>query len=334
MRIKVTLPTRNSAANLSQFLDTDGTLNGHTFLLGPHHRNADAWFVIDNVDPNDSCCNVPKERIFFVTAEHIYSDDHYTTPQWEAFCNQFSGTYSSYLLPHKKHVVAPPFLPWMVNANHGTALDSHPRDLGYLRTMEPPPKTHALSVFCSSKTMTPGHRLRLYFVRTLKNYFGKDLDWFGNGVSSLDVKWDGLSQYIATISIENAIKPDVYSEKLIDPLLTHTVPLYSGAPNINKYFSLPEAWLLDARDINGSIQKIKTVISSPDLTQDLEHVRANRELALDRNHFLNRMAAIAEGNPAISSPKKINLTTAKIVPTSKTPARIAKSVLRKLLGGL
>jgi len=45
-----------------------------------------------------------------------------------------------------------------------------------------------------------------------------------------------LSQF--TIVVENCIQPNYFSEKLIDALITKTVPIYFGCPNIDEYFDI------------------------------------------------------------------------------------------------
>ena len=42
-----------------------------------------------------------------------------------------------------------------------------------------------LSVICSNKRNTENHILRIEFLNILKNYFGDEILWFGNGFKIL-----------------------------------------------------------------------------------------------------------------------------------------------------
>ena len=50
-------------------------------------------------------------------------------------------------------------------------------------------------------------------------------------------KKDGLLNYKYSIAIENCIEEGYFTEKLTDCILTDTIPIYYGCPNIEKYFS-------------------------------------------------------------------------------------------------
>ena len=49
------------------------------------------------------------------------------------------------------------------------------RDLNYFLSLKEIKKTKTLSVFCSDKNFTEGHRKRLDFVYGLKDHFGRTL---------------------------------------------------------------------------------------------------------------------------------------------------------------
>jgi len=87
------------------------------------------------------------------------------------------------------------------------------------------------SIIASSKNQTEGHRLRHAIINSRK-----DIDIFGNGYNYIENKITGLEGYKFSIVIENS-KQDIYfTEKLIDTLLTGTIPLYWGSNKINYFF--------------------------------------------------------------------------------------------------
>ncbi|HVY55021.1 MAG TPA: glycosyltransferase family 10 [Thermodesulfobacteriota bacterium] len=56
------------------------------------------------------------------------------------------------------------------------------------------------------------------------------LDDYGHGF-----KLDTISKYKFTIAFENAIAADYVTEKFYDPLITGSVPVYLGAPNVSDF---------------------------------------------------------------------------------------------------
>jgi hypothetical protein len=48
-------------------------------------------------------------------------------------------------------------------------------------------------------------------------------------------KLDTISRYKFTIAFENAIAADYVTEKFYDPLITGSVPVYLGAPNVSDF---------------------------------------------------------------------------------------------------
>ena len=295
MIIKISIPGFwEGGSDLSQFLDNNGSMGSHRLVIDKNLKRADAWVVIDGFDPDDSVCEVPSEMVFFVTAEQIHADDHYLGPKMGDFLAQFSSVHSPYAVDHPASYTSPPFLPWMVNSNHGSVYTAHERDFDYLSAYEPRENKSGVSVICSTKTITPGHRTRLWFVKKLKQHFGDNLTWFGNGVLPLAEKWDGLDPFIATIAIENRISPDIFTEKLFDPLLTHTIPLYAGAPNIQDYFPLHKDWLIDPRNLPDAIGKVSRLLDVGPSNHELVSLQKSRELVLGQHHYLRRIVEIAE----------------------------------------
>ena len=93
-------------------------------------------------------------------------------------------------------------------------------------------KSKFCSIISSNKTQTDGHKLRHSIISSL----GTKLGVYGNGYFKIENKITALKDYKFSIVIENSKQDDYFSEKLIDTLLTGTIPLYWGTNNINKYF--------------------------------------------------------------------------------------------------
>ncbi|MEM9678624.1 MAG: glycosyltransferase family 10, partial [Pseudomonadota bacterium] len=56
--------------------------------------------------------------------------------------------------------------------------------------------------------------------------------WFDKGIPS---KLKALEKYTYTLALENSIDQDYVTEKFFEPLMTGTIPIYLGAPNIDDF---------------------------------------------------------------------------------------------------
>lgn len=93
-------------------------------------------------------------------------------------------------------------------------------------------KNKFISIIASNKRQTFGHLLRHEIITKLKD----KIDVYGNGYNKIENKIIGLKDYKFSIVVENSKQDDYFTEKIIDTILTGTVPLYWGTNNINKYF--------------------------------------------------------------------------------------------------
>ena len=65
---------------------------------------------------------------------------------------------------------------------------------------------------------------------------GADVDILGRGYQPFEEKADGLAPYRFSIITENVRNHSYFTEKIVDALLCETVPIYWGAPNIDRFF--------------------------------------------------------------------------------------------------
>ena len=98
----------------------------------------------------------------------------------------------------------------------------------------PTEKTKDCSIIASAKRSQVGHNLRHRIIERVRTE-GLDVDAMGGGYVPFAEKSDGLAPYRYSVVIENVREPNYFSEKLIDPLLCLTVPIYWGCPNIADY---------------------------------------------------------------------------------------------------
>jgi hypothetical protein len=101
-------------------------------------------------------------------------------------------------------------------------------------------KTKKCSMVLSNKCFCPGHLIRHQIQAASGIQSG--IDFFGSGSPRgnlpINNKISALKNYMFHITIENVRSYHYFSEKLIDCLVTGCIPLYYGAPNIDKYFNI------------------------------------------------------------------------------------------------
>ncbi len=137
-------------------------------------------------------------------------------------------------------------------------------------------KHELVSCIVSKKNMTTGHKFRLEAIEHIIH--NNKIDTYGKNFPGrqLKNKFDGLGKYAFSIAMENTQQDYYFSEKLIDCLVTGTVPIYYGCPGIGKFFNT------DGFLTFNNIQELNRIIDSLDMNmyrQMLPAVRENYELA-------------------------------------------------------
>lgn len=153
------------------------------------------------------------------------------------------------------------------------------------KAMSYPEKNKKISCVVSSK-----HAHRANYVRSLFNG-DSPIDLYGRGHNkavygdnykgSLDYdgkcKLRGLLDYEYSIVLENSQQTNYFTEKLADALLSWSLPLYWGCPNIIDLF--PEnSYLLINTNHDNPIDEINEIIKKP---VDVEALGKARDLILD-----------------------------------------------------
>lgn len=94
-------------------------------------------------------------------------------------------------------------------------------------------KTRMVSMVCSPKQYTHGHRFRRSVAAHVQARGGVDL--YGPEYTSLPQKEDALLDYAFTIVVTNSQASGYISDHVFDPLLTYTIPIFWGCVNIGEY---------------------------------------------------------------------------------------------------
>ena len=212
-----------------------------------------------------------------------------------AFLSQFSAVITSDReTPHFCRIFTQQAVPWHVGSRsaNGKILDV-PMSFEELENHNPH-KTKLVSVVSSDKRFTAGHRARLAFVAKLKKALGDEVDVFGRGINDFGDKREVLDAYRYHIAIENCAAEDYWTEKLADPYLTQTFPIYHGCPNIADYFSEKAMRVIDIYQPDRAIEIIREVISSDLAETSKSHLLEARRRVMYEHNIFNMLAKVAK----------------------------------------
>jgi len=312
-------------------------------------KKADYWFIVGDVDLDEEVCEVDPRNVILTTGEPQSIKRYDDSPE---FIKQFGRVFSSqHDLKHPNLFALKPPINWWIDG--GSPIKSKEEfqnwdggGLGYddfknLREVE---KNKLLSVFCSAKIFTKGHKARFNFCQKLKNHFRDKIDWYGAGVRPIDNKFDGIAPYKYHVTLENSRGPNYWTEKLMDPLMVLTHPIYCGATNIDEYFSRDQITEIDIKYPKTAIAKIEKLIAENFYENHLENLIEARDLVMDKYNFFAQFYEITKNDAKIASSKD-NKRLIKIqkeqffyckIPTSPTKSRnnlfqrIKKSLIKKI----
>ena len=294
---KVSLQGVGPAPTLSQFVGRSKSSSGVEFHINdPTCTDADVWLIVEQPPSNDLFCRVPKDKVAYLGAETSFGSQYWNQYRnRRKYLGQFAEVHSWLPIHHPALELSLPYLPWMINANHGdTIFADHVRDADWLR-LSSPEKSKLVSVFCSNKTFTPGHRQRLHFVEMLAAELGDDLDWFGNGIRSVPEKWEGLAPYRYAIVLENQPMSHLITEKLYDAYLAMAFPLYWGAPDVGTFFPRDSLATIDLSDPRKAVDAVKMIIQTDRDLEMRESLLRAREMVVTEYNLATRLATLAEG---------------------------------------
>ena len=197
----------------------------------------------------------------------------------KSFLNQFKHTITPYNIKKKNHFTYPPYIIWWYGYDFFNKKYNY--NFKNLTEMSLPEKTKKMSVITSNKNFMPGHKKRLRFINELKNNFIDEIDFFGSGSLTLNDKSDGLNDYMFHLCFENSISENYWTEKLSDPILGFSIPIYYGCKNIDDFFTKGIIKI----DINNSDKAIDQVRSILFEAESL-FVKMKKDLLFNRNKII------------------------------------------------
>ncbi|MBB4018560.1 FkbM family methyltransferase [Chelatococcus caeni] len=271
-----------------QFPEEDLVWDGVQFVFGGDLAGCDCCFVFDALP---QAVEVPLDRCRLV---FVASEPQNVKRYNAAFLDQFGTVLTTDRdTAHGGRRFTQVGLPWHVGAwSADGSLLAEPLTVRDFETFRPE-KTKLVSVVSSNKAFTEEHRARLRFVAELKEHFGDQMDVFGRGINDFGDKLQVLAPYWYHIALENCAIDDYWTEKLADPFLTLTYPIYHGCRNIGEYFPEGSFTAIDIYDPAKAIETIKRVIQSDEAERAQPLLEEARRRVLYEHNLFALLARVA-----------------------------------------
>lgn len=147
-------------------------------------------------------------------------------------------------LQHPRHLRFPLYVCYQLNHDLAKSL--------------PLPESLAARSFCNFVYTNGRPQERIAFFRALSAY--KRVDSGGGLLNNIGRKVDDkisfLRQYKFTIAFENSSYPGYTTEKLVQPMVACSLPIYWGNPRVGDDFNRESFLVADSADFGGVIEKI------------------------------------------------------------------------------
>jgi hypothetical protein len=315
---------------LRQTSGMSGVWGDCKFILNSEIKKCDWWFVLhgSGLIKNEECLCDPN-HIVYVSME----PNETMSKVSNKFMEQFSHLVTCDRDVKHSNKIYQNWLTWWVGINvikskDGIFSKDYNLDYDDLTNIKPLKKLNKISIVYSNKNMSEGHSARIKFLNALINSnISHYIDVFGDGFTPIPDKWDAIMNYKYHLVIENEIQEDYWSEKLADSFLGFAYPIYSGCPNINKYFDENSMAVIDISNFEISLKKIKDIIDGDLYDRNIRAIEVARNQILNEYNIFNLMAKMSTSEASLK--KKIQLKTNYYYSDSFFK-KIARLILKKL----
>ncbi|MCK4517422.1 hypothetical protein KAT92_01490 [Candidatus Babeliales bacterium] len=265
----------------------DGVWENCRFVFDQQTKTCDYWIVYENILQQETALCPAQNKILLTGEPKSIKTYH------PKFLAQFDMIISCHTnLKHPNVLVSHPSLPWMIG--YQPPEKTFTKSYTELTKNEKPTKTKLISVICSNKTHTRGHRKRLDFVKKLQEHFGDYIDFYGRGFIPIQDKWDAIAPYKYHIALENSAYNHYWTEKLTDAFLADSYPIYYGCPNIKDYFPADSLTKIDINKPEESFLVIEQVIKNNSYEKSIATQKQAKDLVLNKYNFFPRMVKLCQ----------------------------------------
>lgn len=278
IRVKLIARGNHSHSWQRQILGLGDSVGNCRFIFDRFADSYDWLVVIDDISRQFNS----KAEILSCSDEHtllITTEPPSITNYGNAFVSQFKYVLTSQseeYLSHPNRIYSHTGNYWF----NGRTIDEILRN-------KVPTKEKIISTVCSAKSHSNTiHKKRLEFTRWLMQKL-PELDVFGHGVKYIENKYDALEKYRYHIAVENYISKHHWTEKLADPFLRASVPIYFGCENISDYFPENSYISININKKEEALKKITETLQDPDdYSNRLNSVLEAQDLIINKYNLL------------------------------------------------
>ena len=109
-------------------------------------------------------------------------------------------------------------------------------------------------------------------------------------------KEEGILPYKYHFCCENSCEKNYFTEKIMDPLLCESLPLYWGCPNINDFIPKESfIWLPFDSDFYKAKDLIDSTIKNNEWESRLPYIRKAKEIILEELNLFPTIESIIKG---------------------------------------
>jgi Glycosyltransferase family 10 (fucosyltransferase) C-term len=144
------------------------------------------------------------------------------------------------------------------------------------------PKRFNTSFLCGAKRMTNGHMLRHKIFEAQSRINMQNLWIYSCPCPEKRQCWNSMFH----VAVENTKQTNYFTEKIIDPFLTKTIPIYWGCPNIGNFFNKDGFITFNDEE---ELIKIINNLTEKDYYDRIPAINENYKKALYYGDFFYRM---------------------------------------------
>lgn len=215
------------------------------------------------------------------------------------FLNQFGILISPFTVPGYRGTWFPshPAIGWFFGSTRQSGRFQPTWTYQELVELPEPEKQHKISVIVSNKVIHRGHRRRLRFLEVLQQRLGDRLVVYGRGINEIRDKADAILPYRYHLTLENTIEPSYWTEKLADAYLGYALPIYSGCPDINRWFDPESMVAIDLNNPNQTADRLIQAIADDVYSQRRHAIHQARERVLQQETLFDVIARAITATP-------------------------------------
>jgi hypothetical protein len=177
-------------------------------------------------------------------------------------------------------------------------------DSNYYNNIDTTKKLFKMSSITGEKALTKGHKLRrniydlqqqiaipnVFYMSRHKSEKDKLMNICNNPTLE-GSKIELFDTFKYSLVIENSRQTNYFTEKLIDCLITKTIPIYWGCPNISNFFDITGWIILESDNVDENIKVINNIKDNYDLYHDTinKNYDVAKHYAIDVHDKLNNI---------------------------------------------